>query len=196
MAVPRLSVTPMLSKRSCRSICTAPKASLLVRQMTMTVAPSLGSLASTTSFTGFTSYRGNPDKRGLRTPSIPRNCTETGSFIHFNPPTTTASRWRPVGPAGWPASIATPGGAAGKARRDYCGELAAWGRAMSVPHQQIGQRARQLIDEPPAATLAELRLPTRQLRIKARAAPKSSSLKGLQTNGTAHSSGGISDDWR
>src|SRR3981081_391876 len=33
--------------------------------------------------------------------------------------------------------------------------------------------------------LAELRLPMRQLRIKAKAATKSSSLKGLQTNGTA-----------
>src|SRR5260370_41288369 len=89
----------MLSKRSCRSICTAPIASLLVRQMTMTVAPSRGSLALTTSFTGFTSYRGNPDKRGLRTPSIPRNCTETGSFIHFNTPITTASCFsnRPAG---------------------------------------------------------------------------------------------------
>jgi hypothetical protein len=89
----------MLPKHSCRSICTAPIASLLVRQMTMTVAPSRGSLALTTSFTGFTSYRGNPDKRGLRTPSIPRNCTETGSFIHFNTPITTASCFsnRPAG---------------------------------------------------------------------------------------------------
>ena len=39
--------------------------------------------------------------------------------------------------------------------------------------------------------LAELRLPTRKLRIKAKAAIKSSSLKGLQTNGTALNSGGI-----
>ena len=44
--------------------------------------------------------------------------------------------------------------------------------------------------------LAELRLPMRQLRIKAKAATKSSSLKGLQTNGTALNSGGISDGWR
>jgi hypothetical protein len=44
--------------------------------------------------------------------------------------------------------------------------------------------------------LAELRLPTRQLRIKAKAATKSSSLKGLQTNGAALNSGGISDGWR
>jgi hypothetical protein len=43
---------------------------------------------------------------------------------------------------------------------------------------------------------AELRLPTRQLRIKAKAATKSSSLKGLQTNGAALNSGGISDGWR
>jgi L-fucose mutarotase/ribose pyranase (RbsD/FucU family) len=44
--------------------------------------------------------------------------------------------------------------------------------------------------------LADLRLPTRKLRIKAKAAIKSSSLKGLQTNGTALNSGGISDGWR
>jgi hypothetical protein len=44
--------------------------------------------------------------------------------------------------------------------------------------------------------LAELRLPTRQLRIKAKAATKSSSLKGLQSNGAALNSGGISDGRR
>jgi hypothetical protein len=76
--------------------------------------------------------------------------------------------------------------------RRGCGRLRSRGTARGLDPSSI----QRLINEPPAATLAEARLPTRQLRIKARAAPNSSSRKGLQTNGAAHNSGGISDDWQ
>jgi len=117
------------SKRSCRSICTAPK-SLPAGQADDRDG---GTITRVSCF----SYRGNPDRRG-------------------------------------------------------CGRLRSRGTARGLDPSSI----QRLINESPAAMLAEARLPTRQLRIKARAAPNSSSRKGLQTNGAAHNAGGISDDWQ
>ena len=70
-------------------------------------------LALPAEFRPFTSPHTMIRPRLFWTASIPRNCTEPGSFIHFSTPVATASCWLPLRPTGRPGSIAVPSGADG-----------------------------------------------------------------------------------